>query len=161
MSDLQEAMLHGVKGVALFSGRMALKAGTKLTCFLISLPGRRRRMHPEKQGKMKLKTLLSYGRETSSCETGTQEIKKLDRMLKKTGLQYNLQPIVDGDGNELMRLTFQTKDRDVVKNVLDEFGRYLVGRSENRKESVIDRLMTRTIHRDKQKERARTREVEL
>ena len=118
-------------------------------------------MHPEKQGKMKLKTLLSYGRETSSCETGTQEIRKLDRMLKKTGLQYNLQPIVDGDGNELMRLTFQTKDRDVVKNELDEFGRYLVGRSENRKESVIDRLMTRTIHRDKQKERTRAREVEL
>ena len=75
-------------------------------------------MHPEKQGKMKLKTLLSYGRETSSCETGTQEIRKLDRMLKKTGLQYNLQPIVDGDGNELMRLTFQTKDRDVVKLVI-------------------------------------------
>ena len=86
MSDLQEAMVHGVKGVALLSGRIALKAGTKLTCFLISLPGRRRRMHPEKQGKMKLKTLLSYGRETSSCETGTQEIRKLDRMLKKTGL---------------------------------------------------------------------------
>jgi hypothetical protein len=117
-------------------------------------------MSQKEMGKTSLKQLLSEGKETSSLDPMEKDaFDILNEHLKKSGIKHSVETWKDKDGITFFRVTYLSKDRDVMNNALNDTMRDVADIAAGRKtrQSILRKLRSfvQTVSKNKEKEKDR------